>query len=390
MTVVVMARRDIPMSVRLAIAEADVSTLNVKEFCRLNGISRDRFYAIRRRFALEGEAGLEPRSRAPKQVANRTSVEVEDVIVTLRKELDDLGVDSGAATIWAHLGGRLEPGQACPSEATIWRVLRRRGFIVPDPSKAPRRTPRSFAAERANECWQIDDTSWFLADGREVKIIHVIDDCTRLCVASRAVVTCTGTAALETVAAAAAEWNLPQRILSDNAQAFRHVLADAVAELGITTGHSRPYHPQTCGKVERFHQTVKGHLRTRRPARTLPQLQRQLDWFRDYYNHQRPHRSLNRARPAQVWNDTPKSGPKNHPITATTRVSTNTVANGTIQIGTRLAIAVGAAHNSRRATTVITGQAAHVFIDGQLIRDLTIDPTRRRQPLYNRPGRPTT
>lgn len=378
------------MSVRRAIAEADLSTLNVTVFCRSNGISRDRFYEIRRRYEAEGEAGLEPRSRAPHRVANRTTADVENAIVALRKELDDLGVDSGPATIAFHLPGRLDPGLACPSEATIWRVLTRRGFIEPDPSKAPKKPVRSFAAERANECWQIDDTGWFLADGTEVKIINVIDDCTRVLVTSRAVPSCTGAAALDAMSGAAATWGWPERFLSDNAKAFRHVLAAALGELGIGAGHSRPYHPQTCGKVERFHQTLKQHLAKNEPAQTIAELQAQLDWFRDYYNHQRPHRSIGRAIPAQVWTNTAKSGPAATPITAATTVSTNTVNNGTIQVGTRLAIAVGAAHNGQHATTIITGHAAHVFIDGRLIRALTIDPTRRRQPLYDRPGRPST
>ncbi len=151
------------MSIRRTIAEADLSTLNVAAFCRVHGISRDRFYEIRKRFDAEGDAGLEPRSRAPRVVANRTLSDVEDVIVRLRKELIELGVDAGAATIAFHLPAELGDGVLLPSESTIWRVLTRRGFIVADPSKAPKRPARSFSANRANECWQIDDTEWFLA-----------------------------------------------------------------------------------------------------------------------------------------------------------------------------------------------------------------------------------
>lgn len=376
------------MSVRRAIAEADLSTLNVAGFCRDHGISRDRFYAVRRRFEAEGEAGLQPRSKAPRRVANRTSGEVEDLIVGLRKELVDLGVDAGAATIRFHLRDRLPPASPPPSEATIWRVLTRRGFIVADPSKAPNKTSRSFAAERANECWQIDDTEWFLADGTAVKIIDVIDDCTRVCVASTVVASCTGSEAFNAMATAASEWGWPERFLSDNARAFRLMLAAALAELGIRAGHSRPYHPQTNGKVERFHQTLKKFLATQPPAATMAELQAQVDWFRHYYNHQRPHRSIGRAIPGVVWASTAKSGPSNHPITARPAVSTNTVSCGAVQPSRALAIAIGAAYDGLQATTVVTGQAAHVFIDGRLIRQLTIDPTRRRQPLYNRPGRP--
>lgn len=378
------------MNLRKTIAEADLSTLNVSRFCRDHGISRDRFYAIRRRYELEGDAGLEPRSRAPRRVANRTSNDVENVVVGLRKDLMDLGVDAGPATIAFHLAQRLPAGVSPPSESTIWRILTRRGFVVADPSKRPKHTSRSFAAERANECWQIDDTEWLLADGVAVKIIDVIDDCTRVCIASVVASGCTGTEALNAMATGAATWGWPERFLSDNAKAFRLMLGPALAELGIRAGHSRPYHPQTCGKVERFHQTLKRFLASQPPAATIEALQAQVDWFTRYYNHQRPHRSLQRAIPAEVWAATPKSGPADHPITAPPKVSVGVVSGGSVQPRRRLRIAVPGAYNGQQATTIVTGLRAHVFIDGRLIRALTIDPTRNRQPLYDRPGRPAT
>ena len=378
------------MSVRRAIADADLSTLNVSAFCRAHGLSRDRFYDIRRRYEAEGEAGLESRSRAPHTVANRTPSDVEDAIVRLRKDLIDLGVEAGAATIAFHLPTRLGPGAEVPSDSTIWRVLTRRGFIVADPSKKPKRLGRSFSAERANECWQIDDTEWFLSDGTSVKIIDVIDDCSRVCIASVVVEVCTGAEAFNAMATGATEWGWPERFLSDNAKAFKYTLAAALAELGIGAGHSRPYHPQTNGKVERFHQTLKKYLATQPPAEDIAELQAQVDWFRRYYNNERPHRSLGRTIPGVVWATTPRSGPANHPITGPTKTYSATVSNGMADHATKLAIGVGAAHNGHRATTVITGATAHVFVEGRLVRTLTIDPSRRYQALYDRPGRPTT
>src|SRR4051794_23751088 len=117
-----MARREVPMSVRRAIVEVDLASVNVCAFCRDHGISRDTFYEWRRRYAGEGEAGLESRSRAPGRVANRTPVAVEDLIVELRKELDGDGHDAGAITIESWLRRQL-PADAVPSPATIWRVL---------------------------------------------------------------------------------------------------------------------------------------------------------------------------------------------------------------------------------------------------------------------------
>lgn len=377
------------MSLRRLIVSVDPSELNVTEFCAAHGVSTWFFYDLRKRFAVDGEAVLEPRSRAPKRVANRTSTAIEDLIVAKRKELCDAGLDAGAASIAFHL--RHVAG--VPSEATIWRRLKARGFIDDDPSKAPKQALKRFVAERANECWQLDDTAWRLADGTEVKVLNVIDDHSRLLVASTAMDTCTGAGALATMADGATQLGWPERILTDNAKAFRNVLADAVAELGIAARHSRPYHPQTQGKVERFHQTLKKWLAKQPPAATTGDLQAQLDLFKLIYNHHRPHRSIGRTTPAQAWTDAPKSGPADRPLQRdqppTTRTYTCLVQNGTISAGHRLIISVGAAHNGRRTLTIITGTRAHVFIDAKLIRALTIDPTRRVQPLHPRPGRPS-
>mgnify|MGYP003379632032 CR=1 FL=1 len=126
---------------------------------------------------------------------------------------------------------RLRDVPGIPSESTIWRRLVERGFVTPDPSKAPKRTGRRFNAARANESWQLDDTTWALADGTEVKIFNTIDDHSRLLVTSTAMPTCTGARAFDTLAQAASIIGWPARIQSDNATAFRHVLADALTSI---------------------------------------------------------------------------------------------------------------------------------------------------------------
>lgn len=376
------------MSVRRLIVEVDVEGLNVTEFCGEHGISTWFFYQLRKRYAAEGEAALQARSRAPKTVANRTPEWVEDVIVDLRKELDDDGLDAGAATIWSHLPGRLPAGTTVPSEATIWRVLSRRGFITPQPEKAPKHSHRTFQADWANECWQLDDIEWELADGSEVKVITLIDDCTRLCPGLKAVESANGEAAFDAFAAAAEKWGWPQRFLSDNAKAYKIRLAEAVGALGVDHRHGRSYHPQTQGKVERFHQTLQKWLRPRPPAATLNELQTQLDDFCGVYNQQRPHRAIRRRTPAVVYADTPKTGPADRAIGTPTSIHRVTVHNGVCYINKRYSITVGAAHNGQLATVVITGLSCHIFIAGRLTRHLQLDPTRRHQPLYHRPGRP--
>ena len=146
-----MAKGVVPMDVRLRIAVA-TDDLNVSAFCREHGISRETFYVWRRRYLSEGLDGLEVRSRAPKTSPQRIDAEVEDAIVGLRKELADLGVDAGAGTIQWHLGRRGWP--RVPSEATIWRVLVRRGFVEPQPRKRPKSSYRRFVASAPNELWQ--------------------------------------------------------------------------------------------------------------------------------------------------------------------------------------------------------------------------------------------
>ena len=372
------------MSLRRAIVEADSGSLNVTEFCRCHGVSTWFFWDLRRRHAREGDAVLEPKSRAPKHPAGRTPVQVEEAIVRTRKELDDAGWDCGPASIAFAL--RELPG--LPHESTIWRILTARGLVVADPSKAPKHTGRSFTAERANECWALDDWTWRLIDESPVQILDVVDDHSRYAVACTAMASCTGAASFDAIATAAGYLGWPQRLWSDNARAFTGTLATAVAPLGVAASHTRPYSPPSNGKVERFHQTVRRWLAKQPPAATITELQAQLDLFRLHYNTQRPHRALQRRFPADVWAAAPKSGPAERPLTTPTSVHHSTI-HAAKAYAARYAISVGRAHNGRRAVIVITGTNAHVFIDGHLIRHLTLDPQRRAQPLHTRPTPPS-
>ena len=373
------------MSLRRAIVEADTSVLNVAGFCREHGVSTWFFWDLRRRYANEGDSVLEPKSRAPHRPAGRTPLHIEEAIVRCRKELHDAGWDCGAASIAFAL--RDLPG--LPHESTIWRILTARGLINPDPSKAPKHTGRSFTAERANECWALDDWTWTLADGSDVQILDVLDDHSRYAVACTAMPTCTGAATFDVIAHGASYIGWPQRFWSDNARAFTGTLATAMATLGVAASHTRPYSPRSNGKVERFHQTERQWLTKQRPAATITDLQAQLDLFRLHYNSRRPHRALGRRFPADVWARAPKSGPADRPLIANTSVHRSTVHAAKAYAG-RYAISIGTAHNDHTAVTVITGTNAHVFIDGRLIRQLTINPQRRTQPLHQQPGRPPT
>ncbi len=370
----------VPVSVKRTIVSIDAGSVNVSEFCESHGISRWLFYDLRRRYRVEGDAALEPKSKAPKTVANKTPATVEDLIVELRKELMDQGWDAGPGSIRDRLCGQLSAGEV-PSESTIWRILTARGFITPEPKKRPRRSAHRFERTRANELWQIDGTNRALAGGETIKIINVIDDASRVAVASRVHPEETLAAVWETLSHGASTWGLPEQVISDNAAGF--IAAEgSLAQLGVAMTHSRPGHPQTCGKVERFHQTLHTWLDAQPPSATITELQHQLDTFTSAYNTDRPHRSIGRTTPQNRWNQLPKSGPANTPITTRSRVHTATAdRQGRVTAGQQIRITLGTRHAHQQATTIINNTTAHTFIDGQHIRTTAITPNRNDYPL---------
>jgi transposase InsO family protein len=375
------------MDVRLRAALAS-EDLNVAAFCREHGISRETFYVWRRRYRAEGLDGLEPRSRAPKTSPGRISAEVEEAIVALRKELADLGVDHGPSTIQWHLGRR-GVGNV-PSEATIWRVLARRGFVEPEPRKRPKASFTRFEATAPNELWQADCIDWTIATG-VVKVLSFVDDHSRIALRVKAMPEATTEATWLTFGEAAAAWGVPLGQLSDNGLNFSGRLRGFEVQferelrgIGVVPKTSRPFHPQTCGKVERFQQTLKKWLRRQPLAATIAELQAQLDAFVDYYNHHRPHRGIGRVTPAERWTATPPAvnlgvalpGPAQHTRTVVGR-------NGTLNAGPYL-IGVGIIWAGEKARIDWDDTHFAVFIDHRLVRAGTIDHTRRYQTLTGR------
>jgi len=285
--------------------------------------------------------------------------------------------------------------------ATIWRVLSRRGFVTPQPQKRPRSSWRRFQAELPNECWQADTTHWALANGSDVEILNVLDDHSRLLVASRAFRTAKAADVVETFHLGAAELGVPASMLTDNGAIFTAESRNGACAielellaLGVTYKHSRPYHPQTCGKVERFHQTLKKWLTKQRPARSITQLQGQLDRFRRYYNQQRPHRAIGRRTPAQAFAARTKATPRRTPITvpAHHRVRRDRVdPSGTITLRyqSRLRhLGIGRRYAGTRVLVLIADRDVRVITDnGEPLAEFTINPTKDYQP-QKRPGQP--
>ena len=378
------------MDVRLRIALAS-EELNVAAFCRQHGISRQTFYEWRRRYRAEGLPGLEQRSRAPRTSPQRIGAGTEDAIVALRKELEGLGVDAGAGTIQWHLGRRGHA--AVPSEATIWRVLVRRGFVVPEPRKRPRSSLRRFEAAAPNELWQADCIDWVCAIGR-VRVLSFLDDHSRVALRVKALPEATSEATWATFREATAAWGVPLGQLSDNGLNFSGRLRGVEVRfeielrgIGVVPKVSRPYHPQTCGKVERFQQTLKRWLRRQPLARDLDALQAQLDAFVAYYNHERPHRGIGRRTPGECWAATPPAINLGIALPGPAQQTTATVStNGTLSAG-RYCIGVGLEWRGRRAQVHHDDTHAAVFIDHKLVRALVLDPTKRYQPTGRPSGR---
>jgi transposase InsO family protein len=362
-----------------------------REVARAHGVSKSWVGKLVARYRVGGYEALLPRSKAPGRIPHRTPDSVEDEIVALRKELCDLGVDAGAATIHAHLARRHD---AVPSISTIWRVLRRRGFVTPQPHKRPKSSWRSFEAGLPNECWQSDVTHWRLADGTEVEIINVIDDHSRLAVAARVSARASAPEALAVFLAAARRWGLPAALLTDNGCVYTtwhrggpNVLQTELLALGIDFRHSRPYHPQTCGKIERFHQTMKAFLAKQDPAGSIAQLQEQVDRFVAYYNEVRPHRARGRITPLEAFDGRDKARPSGPRIAvgAGVRVRRDRIdKGGKVTLRHRGAlrhIAVGHAHKGKRVVMLIDDLDVRILsTDGEMLRHLTLDPTRIYQP----------
>ncbi|WP_394289089.1 integrase core domain-containing protein, partial [Microbacterium sp.] len=184
-----------------------------------------------------------------------------------------------------------------------------------------------FEAHQPNELWQSDFTHWRLADGTDVESRGWLDDHSRLllsCTAHRPV---TGAAVIETFAATVAAHGAPAATLTDNGRVFttratgtRNGFEQLLASLGVQQLGGRPFHPQTQGKVERFHQTLKRWLAAQPTAADLPALQAQLDTFRHHYNHDRPHRALARRTPLTAYEATLKASPADNPDHGTWRI----------------------------------------------------------------------
>ena len=265
---------------------------------------------------MEGPAAvLEPRSRRPKQSPTMVDAAVVQDAIRVRAALEQSGLDHGPISVHDRMRALgLEP---VPSTAALARIFRAAGVARLEPKKKPRASYRRFVYPAPNACWQLDATEYVLSAGRTCVIFQLIDDHSRLAIASHVDRAETSEGALTVVKKGIALHGVPQRLLTDNGVALNPSRRGTISQLvafaatvGIQPITGKPYHPTTQGKNERFHQTLFRYLDKQPLADTIEQLQAQVDAFDLIYNTQRPHQGLpGRTTPQQAWDATAKTEP---------------------------------------------------------------------------------
>ena len=381
---------------RLIITALFVDQQTPAEVATRYRVHRAWVYKLKARYEAEGEVALEPRSRRPHTSPAALPSEVVDRIVELRAKLAEAGLDAGPDTIAWHLGHHHGLRVA---RSTISRHLAAAGLVVPEPRKRPKSSYVRFQAEMPNQTWQSDFTHYPLADDTATEVISWLDDCTRYALHVSAHPRITTPTVVATFRDAVARHGIPASTLTDNGMVYtvrlsggrggRNAFEDELRRRHIVQKNSRPAHPTTCGKAERFQQTLKKWLRAQpdQPT-TITELQALLDHFVDEYNHRRPHRSLpHRATPATLYDSLPKAlpGPATDPDTHD-RVRHDRVDKAgsvTLRHNSRLHhIGVGRTHAGTCVILLVQDLQIRVVnaATGELLRDLTLDPTRDYQP----------
>ncbi|CUR60397.1 transposase [metagenome] len=381
---------------RLVITAVFVDHQSPAEVATRYGVHRAWVYKLKARYEAEGEAALEPRSRRPKTSPGALAPELVDLIVRIRKELTDAGLDAGPDTIAWHLA---QHHDTVVSRSSISRHLVRAGLVTPEPKKRPKSSYIRFEAAMPNETWQSDFTHYRLSDGRDVEIISWLDDCTRYALHISAHQRVTGPIVLATFRETAGQHGIPASTLTDNGMVFttrlaggrggRNALEHQLRAWNVIQKNSRPAHPTTCGKVERFQQTMKKWLRAQpvQPS-TITELQALIDAFADEYNHRRPHRSLpHRATPAARYTTLPKAlpGESRDPDTHD-RIRHDTVSKGgniTLRNNGKLHhIGIGRTFAGTCVIVLVQDLDIRILnaITGELLRELILNPHIDYQP----------
>ena len=370
---------------REVLLEAQRTGEPVSSVCQRFGISRATYYRYRRRFLLEGLAGLEDRSRRPNHMPARMDPQVEIEICQMRKAHPRWG----ARRIQGEITRK---GIEAPAVSSIHQALRRNHLVADQPPRRPRAFKR-FQREISNDLWQIDATQIKLATSKKAWVLDMIDDHSRYLLAAQAAKAPTGDAAWDCFEEAASRYGLPRQVLSDNGLCFTGRLHGVevefergLKELDVELINSGPYHPQTLGKLERFHKTLKLWLADEGPAEDLVHLQELLDGFRHHYNTERPHQGIDNMTPVERYRHVAPS--LEGPISTGTDVNgeptypPRSVVRKVSSIGNigykSSAINVGNRFAGGRVRVIDVGELTHIYWGEELIRVLKVDPAKDR------------
>jgi transposase InsO family protein len=285
---------------------------NLSELCRRYGISRAKGYKWLRRYQGEGRAGLADRSRRPHESPDRTAAAVEAEVLAIRAESNEAW---GGRKIQAAM--RRRGLQVIPSPSTITAILRRNGCLKAGVGQ--QRGPwQRFERPAPNDLWQMDFKGHFgLRQGRCYPLT-ILDDHSRFALAVSACGDEQGSTVQRQLVSVFEHSGLPWAMLMDNGSPWggeqpHTVLTVWLMRLGVHVGHGRPHHPQTQGKDERFHRTLKAEALNNRSFVDLAQCQRAFDAFRHRYNNERPHQALDMAVPAERYRSSARSFPEQLP-----------------------------------------------------------------------------
>ncbi len=288
---------------------ACLSDANVSALCRRFAISRKTGYKWLARHRADGD--LRERSRRPAASPGRTPAGIEAAVLTLRAQRPSWG--------GRKLRRRLldQGHEAVPAASTISAILSRHGCI--DPAESARHTPLTrFEHERANALWQMDFKGHFaLASAGRCHPLTVLDDHSRYAVCLSACADEVTATVRDRLVATFRRHGLPERMNMDNGSPWGDApgrrytpLTVWLLRLGVRFSHSRPYHPQTNGKDERFHRTLKRDVLHGQSYADLAACQRAFDAFREVYNAERPHEALKLAVPASRYCASPRDYPE--------------------------------------------------------------------------------
>jgi transposase InsO family protein len=371
---------------RVAVLRVVSKELSVVESAAAHGFSQRQLFRLLAGYRAGGLEALEPRSRAPLTNPQQTTPEVRGRVIELRVRLTADGLDGGPETIRWHLE---QEGLRVPSTSTIRRILHQAGLVTPEPRKRPRSSYIRFQAAQPNEMWQSDFMHCRLADGSDVEVLNWLDDHSRFLLGCTAHTPVTG----DVVVAAFLElidlYGTPASTLTDNARVYtarfgggRNAFEYLLPLLGVQQKNGHPGHPQTQGKIERFHQTLQRWLRARPAATGLHELQAQLDQFREHYNEQRPHRALERKTPGHAYRATPKALPADGRAPGHYRLRYDRVdTDGHISFrraGRMHHLGIGAAHKHKRVLALADDRQITVIeLDtGEVIATNLIQPNK--------------